>query len=136
MKKKGLRSVISGKFKVCTTDSNHNLEVSENLLNREFTSECPSEKWVTDLTYIRTQGGWLYLTVIIDLFDRKIIAWAMSSDLTAKSTIVATWKMAIINRSVTKGVLFHSDRGLQYASQEFRRLLKGMSVRQSMSRKR
>lgn len=135
MKKKGLRSIITGKFKVCTTDSKHGLEVSENILNRQFTSEHPSEKWVSDITYIRTQSGWLYLTVIMDLFDRKIIGWAMSSDMTAKSTIVAAWKMAIRNRSVTKGLLFHSDRGVQYASHEFRTLLKYSSVMQSMSRK-
>lgn len=122
-------------FKVCTTDSNHDLEVSANILNREFTAEHPSEKWVSDLTYIRTREGWLYLTVIMDLFDRKIIGWAMSTDMTAKETIVSAWKMAIRNRSVGKGMIFHSDRGVQYASHEFRNLLKDMSVQQSMSRK-
>ena len=136
MKRKGLRSIITGKFKVCTTDSNHNLEVSANILNREFTAERPCEKWVSDLTYIRTQGGWLYLTVIMDLFDRKIVGWSMSSGMTAKETIVAAWKMAIRNRSVTKIMIFHSDRGVQYASHEFRDLLKGSkTVQQSMSRK-
>lgn len=135
MKKKGLRSIITGKFKVCTTDSNHRLEVSENLLNREFVSEHPSEKWVSDLTYIRTKSGWLYLTVIMDLFDRKIIGWSMSSDMTAKSTVVAAWKMAIRNRSVAEGMIFHSDIGVQYAAHEFRNLLKGTPVRQIMSRK-
>ncbi len=135
MKKKGLRSIITGKFKVCTTDSNHDLEISANLLNREFTAERPSKKWVSDLTYIRTQGGWLYLTVIMDLFDRKIIGWSMSTGMTAKETVVAAWKMAIRNRSVAKKMIFHSDRGVQYASGEFRNLLRGLSVQQSMSRK-
>lgn len=111
------------------------LEVSENPLNREFAPEHPSEKWVSDLTYIRTKNGWLYLTVIMDLFDRKIIGWAMSTEMTANSTVVKAWKMAIRNRSVTEGMIFHSDRGVQYASQEFRNLLKGTFVRQSMSRK-
>lgn len=96
MKMKGLRSIITGKFKVCTTDSNHQLEVSANILNREFTAERPSEKWGSDLTYIRTQGG---------------------------------------NRSVFRNMIFHCDRGVQYACHEFRKLLKGMSVQQSMSRK-
>ena len=135
MKMKGLRSIITGKFKVCTTDSNHQLEVSANILNREFTAERPSEKWVSDLTYIRTQGGWLYLTVIMDLFDRKIIGWSMSTGMTAQETVVAAWKMAIRNRSVFRNMIFHSDRGVQYACHEFRKLLKGMSVQQSMSRK-
>lgn len=78
MRSKGLRSLIIGKFKVCTTDSNHGKEVSPNILNREFTATSPSEKWASDITYIRTKSGWLYLTVIMDLFDRKIVEWAMS----------------------------------------------------------
>ncbi|HVI48040.1 MAG TPA: IS3 family transposase [Chitinophaga sp.] len=115
MKKKGLRSIITGKFKVRTTDSNHHLEVSANILNREFTANQPSAKWVSDLTYIRTEGGWLYLTAIMDLFDRKIIGWSMSTGMTATETIVTAWQMAIRNRSVVKDMVFHSDRGVQYA---------------------
>ncbi|MFX1706887.1 IS3 family transposase [Chitinophaga sp. CC14] len=122
MKRQGLRSIITGKFKICTTDSNHHLEVSANILNREFTANRPSEKWVSDLTYIRTRGGWLYLTVIMDLFDRKIIGWSMSTGMTAGETIVAAWKMAIRNRSRVKNMIFHSDRGVQYASHEFRKI--------------
>lgn len=135
MKRKGLRSVITGKFKVCTTESNHCLEVSDNVLKREFNAKGPSEKWVSDITYIRTQGGWLYLTAIMDLFDRKIVGWSMSTGMTARETVVAAWKMAIRNRSVDRNILFHSDRGVQYASQEFRELLKDKPVQQSMSRK-
>lgn len=135
MKLKGLRSVIVGKFKVCTTDSNHNKDVSPNILNREFTAGAPSEKWVSDITYIRTNSGWLYLTIIMDLFDRKIIGWSMSKGMTAAETIVAAWKMAIKNRSVKEDMIFHSDRGVQYASNEFRVLLKTGKIRQSMSRK-
>lgn len=135
MKSKGLRSIIVGKFKVCTTDSNHDKEVSPNILNREFTAGSPSEKWVSDITYIRTKSGWLYLTVIMDLFDRKIIGWAMSKGMTATETVTAAWKMAVKNRPVREDMLFHSDRGVQYASNEFRMLLKGAQIRQSMSRK-
>jgi transposase InsO family protein len=135
MKKKGLSSVITGKFKVCTTESNHSLEVSPNVLKREFIAKGPSEKWVSDITYIRTQGGWLYLTAIMDLFDRKIVGWSMSSGMTAKETVVAAWKMAIRNRSLVRNIVFHSDRGVQYASHEFRELLKDKPVQQSMSRK-
>ncbi|SEW57449.1 Transposase InsO and inactivated derivatives [Chitinophaga arvensicola] len=135
MKDKGLRSIITGKFRVCTTDSNHNLEVSPNILNREFTATAPSEKWVSDLTYIRTKCGWLYLTAIMDLFDRRIVGWSMSTGMTARETVVTAWNMAIKNRSVAPAMIFHSDRGVQYASGEFRDLLKGNSVQQSMSRK-
>ncbi|WP_245552119.1 IS3 family transposase [Chitinophaga pinensis] len=135
MRSKGLRSVIVGKFKVCTTDSNHDKEVSSNILNREFTATSPSEKWVSDITYIRTKSGWLYLTVIMDLFDRKILGWAMSKGMTAAETVVAAWKMAIRNRSVKEHMIIHSDRGVQYASHEFRILLKSGQIRQSMSRK-
>ncbi|MFY0256437.1 IS3 family transposase [Chitinophaga sp. 30R24] len=135
MRNKGLRSVIRGKFKVCITDSNHNLEVSANRLNREFTATAPSEKWVSDLTYIRTKSGWLYLTAIMDLFDRKIVGWAMSTGMTAKETVVAAWNMAVRNRSVAPNTIFHSDRGVQYASHEFRNLLKSNAVQQCMSRK-
>jgi transposase InsO family protein len=135
MKNKGLRSIITGKFKVCTTDSKHNLEVSANILNREFTATAPSEKWVSDLTYIRTKNGWLYLTAIMDLFDRKIVGWSMSTGMTARETVVTAWNMAIRNRSVAPNTVLHSDRGVQYASHEFRDLLKGNAVQQSMSRK-
>ena len=135
MRSKGLRSIIVGKFKVCTTDSNHDREVSPNILNREFTAISQSEKWVSDITYIRTKSGWLYLTVIMDLFDRKIIGWSMSKGMTASETVVAAWKMAVKNRTAKQDMLFHSDRGVQYASNEFRILLKGAQIRQSMSRK-
>jgi len=135
MKSKGLRSMIARKFKVCTTDSNHDKEVSTNILNREFTATAPSEKWVSDITYIRTQYGWLYLTVIMDLFDRKIIGWAMSKGMTAEETIVAAWSMAVKNRAIKEDLIFHSDRGVQYAGNEFRTLLKSAQIRQSMSRK-
>ena len=135
MKKNGYRSVIMGKFKISTTDSNHNLEVSANILNREFTAKHPSEKWVSDLTYIRTKSGWLYLTAIMDLYDRKIVGWAMSTNMTAADTVVAAWKMAVRNRPAVEKMIFHSDRGVQYACHEFRALLKEKAVQQSMSRK-
>ena len=129
MKAKGLRSVIVGKFKVCTTDSNHDKEISTNILNREFSAITPSEKWVSDITYIRTKSGWLYLTIIMDLFDRKIIGWAMSKGMTAGETVVAAWSMAVKNRPVKEGLIFHSDRGVQYASNEFRARLASAQIR-------
>jgi putative transposase len=94
-----------------------------------------AEKWVSDLTYIKTQEGWLYLTAVLDLADRKVVGWAMSQTMEAEVTTVAAWQMAVRNRPITKSLLFHSDRGIQYACKEFRKQLSGKPVLQSMSRK-
>ena len=119
-----------------TTDSNHGLSISENILARNFHAAFPGEKWVSDITYLRTGSGWLYLTVVIDLWDRKVIGWDIAADMRAEN-ICAALKMAILNRPPRRGMIFHSDRGVQYCSEEFRTLLKQCcpSVRQSMSRK-
>ena len=123
------------KFKA-TTDSNHNYPVAPNRLNRRFTTERPNEVCVSDITYIETSQGWLYLTVIIDLFDRKVIGWAMSEDMSAESTVIKAWYMAVGNRPIKQGLIFHSDRGSQYACIKFRNILKSYElVEQSMSRK-
>lgn len=136
MKQLGIRSIICKKFRVMTTDSNHSHIPSENLLNRNFTASEPGKKWVSDLTYIKTVEGWLYLTIIMDLYDRKIIGWAMSETLDASCTIIPAFKMAIRNRSINPfELIFHSDRGIQYACKAFRNLLKAYKVNQSMSRK-
>jgi putative transposase len=90
---------------------------------------------VSDLTYIKTGEGWLYLTAVLDLADRKVVGWALSDTMEAKATSVAAWQMSIQHRPVNQPLLFHSDRGVQYACQEFREQLKGMPVRQSMGRK-
>jgi transposase InsO family protein len=119
-----------------TTNSNHDLLISDNILDRKFFAASSGEKWVSDITYMRTNTGWLYLTVIIDLWDRKIIGWNISTDMYAEN-VCAALKMAVINRLPKSGLIFHSDRGVQYCSEEFRRTLKSLcpSVRQSMSRK-
>jgi len=122
------------KYRV-TTNSDHHYPVNENLLMRDFSTNGIGEKWVSDITYIRTGEGWLYLTTIMDLADRKIVGWSMDSSMTASSTIVSAWKMAVRNRPLDGELIFHSDRGIQYASHEFRRCLKGLPVLQSMSRK-
>lgn len=96
MKDNNLKSIIVGKFKVCTTDSNHGFHISPNLLDRNFTTESPSKAWVSDITYIKTGQGWLYLTAIMDLYDRKIIGWSMGTSLKASQTVVPAWRMAII----------------------------------------
>jgi len=121
---------------VNTTDSSHGFSTADNILNREFQASFPGEKWVSDITYLRTDKGWLYLNAVLDLWDRKIIGWSMSEELTAKQTCLAL-EMAVMNRPAKEGLIFHSDRGIQYCSDEFRSTLKRLcpSVRQSMSRK-
>ena len=120
-----------------TTDSNHSLSVSENILNRDFHAEKPGQKWVSDITYLRTCIGWLYLTVVVDLFDRKVIGWAFSAGLDAAQTSIPAFAMAVKNRHPMNGLILHSDRGVQYCAQSFRDVMRKLfpSVRQSMSRK-
>ncbi len=135
MQKEGIRSIMYKKYRVQTTESNHNYPVAKNLLNREFTAEKPGQKWVSDITYIATGQGWLYLTAILDLADRKVVGWALSESLKAVDTSVAAWRMALKNRPLNGRLIFHSDRGIQYACTEFRDELKELPVEQSMSRK-
>lgn len=135
MKQAQLKARMKKRFKA-TTDSKHEYAVSENLLNCHFSAIATGQAWVSDITYIRTQAGWLYLTVVLDLADRKVIGWALSKTMKAKETTVAALKMAIGNRPITKPLLFHSDRGVQYACEEFRKELKTYPfIKQSMSRK-
>lgn len=134
MRKHGFLSVHKKKFKV-TTDSKHSYPVSENVLNREFSADRIAQKWVSDLTYIHTKEGWLYLTVVIDLFDRKVIGWSYSSGMTAQETVIPAWRMAIRNRPIQNELIFHSDRGVQYACKAFRNLIDNKLITQSMSRK-
>jgi len=134
MRELGLRSKLSKKFKV-TTNSKHNYLVVENILNREFTVTSPSKVWVSDITYIQTKTGFLYLTTIIDLHDRKMIGWSLSHGMSTEETSLAAWRMAIKNRPVQKGLIFHSDRGVQYASKKFANTIESYNVTRSMSRK-
>ena len=135
MKQADLRAKLVRRFKV-TTDSKHNYAVSENLLNRNFSATATGQAWVSDITYIRTMTGWLYLTIVLDLADRKVIGWALSKTMKAKDTRVAALKMAIKNRPVVRPLIFHSDRGVQYACDEFRRELNANPLfSQSMSRR-
>ena len=121
---------------VKTTDSSHQLPVCENILNQNFHAAFGGEKWVSDITYLKTNSGWRYLTVILDLWDRKIIGWSISKELTATQVCLAL-EMAVGNRPAREGLIFHSDRGIQYCSSEFQSTLKRLcpTVRQSMSRK-
>ena len=135
MKQASIRSEHKKKYKA-TTDSKHDHPVAENLLDRNFQPAQIGQAWVSDLTYIWTLQGWLYLTVIIDLATRKVIGWALSKDMSALSTSVAAWKMAIRRQLITGKLIFHSDRGIQYACKEFKELIaEHQHVQQSMSRK-
>jgi len=135
MKGAELRARIPKRFKV-TTDSRHHYPVAPNLLDQEFYATRPGEVWVSDITYVRTKKGWLYLTVIIDLYDRKVIGWSMSKGLSAEETVIPAWRMAVRNRPITQKLIFHSDRGIQYACHAFTRILKANGfVVPSMSRK-
>jgi transposase InsO family protein len=135
MRKHGIHAKRKRRW-VKTTDSRHNLEVSKNLLNRDFKATLPDEKWVSDITYLATRDGWLYLTTVLDLWDRKIIGWNIAEDM-ATENVCKALKMAVNNRPPREGLIFHSDRGVQYCCELFRETLQTTcpGVRQSMSRK-
>jgi transposase InsO family protein len=134
MRELGLRSKRSKRY-VLTTDSKHNNRVFENVLDRRFNEQLPHGAWVSDITYLPTKDGFLYQTAIIDLEDRKVIGWSHSEDLTAEQTILSAFRMAIKNRPPAKGLIFHSDRGVQYSCSRFVNLLASYGVTQSMCRK-
>lgn len=119
------------KFKA-TTDSNHALAIAPNLLNQQFTVDSPNQVWAGDITYISTKEGWLYLAVVIDLFSRKVIGWAMEKRMT-KELVINALIMAYWQRKPKSEVIFHSDRGSQYASNDFRNHLKKYGFIPSMS---
>ena len=132
--KQGLHAAVARKFVPTTTDSDHDLPIAENLLDRDFTATRPNEKCVSDITYIRTDEGWLYVTVVIDLFSRKVVGWSMDDHMRA-SIVMKAFNMAVAHRRPTSDLLFHSDRGSQYAADVFRDRLEFLNVTQSMSRK-
>lgn len=134
MKELGLRSKLSKKFKV-TTNSKHNYLVVENVLDRNFIAEKPAQVWVSDITYIQTKEGFLYLTTVIDLYDRKIIGWSLSNGMSTEETSLSAWKMDVKNRKIGEILIFHSDRGVQYASRKFANTLEFYGVTRSMSRR-
>jgi len=121
------------KFKV-TTQSKHDLPVAPNLLNREFDVCEPDRVWVTDITYIWTAAGWLYLAVILDLFSRRVVGWSMSHRIN-KELVIGALRMATFRRRPGRGLILHSDRGSQYCSGAFQKELKSHGMRSSMSRK-
>ena len=133
MKKHGIRSKLKRKFKV-TTESDHKLPVKPNLLMQDFTAYRPDQIWMSDITYVQTREGWLYVCAIIDLFSRKIVGWTASSRMT-RDLVISAYLKARRARSPGKHLIFHSDRGSQYASHDFTALLRRDGVLQSMSRR-
>lgn len=133
MRAAGIEAKQKKRFKA-TTDSNHNKPVFSNLVKRRFSVSTPDEIWVSDITYIKTLSGWLYLAVVIDLFNRELVGWSMNDSIDRQLVINAT-RMAVWRRKPLPGLIFHSDRGSQYCSKDFRKYLKGHGIIGSMSRK-
>ncbi len=133
MKKHNIHSVRKKAYHV-TTNSNHSYGISPNLLKRDFFADNLNQKWVGDITYIPTDEGWLYLAAIKDLCDKKIVGYAFSDKINTELTIQAL-NMAVYRRQPGKGLIFHSDRGVQYASAKYREALSDFNILQSMSRK-
>ena len=127
----GWNAKTKRKFKV-TTNSNHKHDVAPNLLQREFLPPEANQVWAGDITFIRTSEGWLYLAVVMDLYSRKIVGWSMDKRMT-RNLVISALKMALSHRKPPRGLIFHSDKGSQYASADFKRVLWGSGIRQSMS---
>ena len=135
MQRHGVRAKSKRRFRV-TTDSNHDLPIAANLLDRRFTVDAPDMVWVGDITYIQTDEGWLYLAVVVDLFSRQVVGWSMRKDMSC-DIVIDSLRMAWFKRHPDKGLglLFHSDRGSQYASKDFRDVLADYGITPSMSRR-
>lgn len=132
---KSLNLVVKSKRKYkATTDSRHNFPVAENILNRNFNPDKPNQAWASDITYVWTVEGWLYLAVIIDLYSRRVIGWCIDHRMT-KSIVIRALMMAVNLRQPKAGLVLHSDRGSQYASHDYQKLLKRFDITASMSRK-
>jgi transposase InsO family protein len=134
MKAAGIQASTTKKFRVVTTDSNHNFPVAENLVDRDFSPSRKHETWTADITYINTKEGWLYLAAVIDLFSRKIVGWSMSERIDSR-LVVDALQMAIQRELPSADLIVHSDRGSQYASEHHQDLLKKHNITCSMSRK-
>lgn len=133
MKLAGIVAKQTRKFKI-TTMSKHSFSVAPNLIDRDFVAKKPNSVWVSDITYVWTKEGWLYLSVVLDLFSRQVVGWAINKRL-IKELAIDAFKMAFYKRRPGPGLIFHSDRGVQYASTEFQKLLKACQVKSSMSKK-
>ncbi len=133
MKQLQLKVKQKRKYKV-TTDSKHNFPVAKNVLNREFSPSAPNQVWGTDITYLWTQQGWIYLAVVIDLYSRRVVGWSLDRRMT-KALVIRALMMAVNLRKPPPGLIHHSDRGSQYASLTYQKLLRQYGMICSMSRK-
>ena len=134
MRAEGLQARFKRPFRVQTTDSNHSHPIAPNLLNRNFITESPNQVWVSDITYIPTDEGWLYLATTMDLYSRSIVGWSMSASIKTQ-LVVDALEMALGRRQALPGLIHHSDRGSQYAANMFRKKLEEAGIVPSMSRK-
>lgn len=130
----GLRARVKRKFKT-TTDSEHPFPIADNRLNREFKTLEPDRVWVADMTYIWTGEGWLYLAVIIDLFSRRVVGWSMANHMRTELVLTALDAALGQRNASPQGLMFHSDRGSQYASADYQRVLQDADIQSSMSRR-
>ena len=133
MRENGIVVERTRKFKA-TTDSDHTFNIAPNLLERDFTADQPNQKWAGEISYIWTRKGWLYLAVTLDLHSRRVIGWAVS-DRRKRDLAIRALKMAIALRSPPRGCVFHSDRGSQYCSHEYQKILRDHGLQSSMSGK-
>ncbi len=134
MRAHDLNSRKRRKFRIVTTDSKHAHPVAPNVLKRDFVADAPNQKWLADLTYVPTDEGWLFVALVLDLFARKIVGWAMSDTMPQELTLAALW-VALGWRDPDAGLVHHSDRGSQYAANDYRGVLKARGITVSMSRK-
>jgi putative transposase len=133
MRERGLVARCRRRYRT-TTDSKHSFPIAPNLLGRDFTAQGPDESWVTDITFIWTLQGWLYLAVILDVFSRRVVGWATGQNVD-RHLALAALDMALAKRCPGRGLVHHSDRGSTYASRDYRRALKSRGIKCSMSRK-
>jgi transposase InsO family protein len=134
MREAGIAAKAAKKYRCTTTDSGHGLPVAENLLGRQFDPEAPNESWVADITYIPTREGWLYLAAVEDLYSRRVVGWALAEHRESR-LVVDALELAVQRRLPGEGLLAHSDRGSQYASEHYQRLLARHGITCSMSRR-
>src|ERR1700676_3380442 len=134
MRRHGIRAIMARPRRVRTTDSRHDFPIAPNLLERNFTAAAPNRIWLADITYIETDQGWLYLATVMDLYSRRIVGWAMADHLRAELPLTAL-AMAISVQRPGAGLIHHSDRGVQYASADYCKVLQSAGLRASMSRR-
>jgi putative transposase len=134
MRHHGIRAIMARPRRVRTTDSRHGFPIAPNLLDRDFTASAPNRIWLADITYVETDQGWLYLAAVMDLYSRRIVGWAMEDHLRAELPLAAL-AMAISAKRPGAGLIHHSDRGVQYASADYRKMMQSAGFKVSMSRK-